>query len=670
MQAMVKITLPDGSEKQFESASVTGTDIAASIGAGLAKAAIAIAVDGKELDLTHEISNDASVNILTLKDPRGLDAVRHSLTAQILARAVKELYPDAQLAIGPTIDNGAYYDIAFSTPISSTDLPAIEKKMQELINKNSAVTRQEWPAEKVKEYFASQGEGYKVQLVEDLIAKGNLIDGKRLSVYLAHDPSNAAEKFDFLDLCVGPHVQNFSQIKLAFKLTTLAGAYWRGDANNEQLTRIYMVAFPSQKELDDYLHMMEEAAKRDHRKIGKEMELFTFFPESIGPGLPLWLPKGTIIRDELEGWAREVEKAAGYERVVTPQITKESLFHQSGHLPYYAEDMYSPIDIDGDKYYLKPMNCPFHHHVYISKPRSYRDLPLRVAEYGNCYRYEAHGGLSGLMRVRAMCMNDAHLYCRFDQAKDEFIKVMHMHAHYYRTLGISDENFYMRLSMPDMAKLDKYVDDPQAWKDALSVIKAAMEESGLKYYEAAGEAAFYGPKVDFQAKTAIGVEYSISTNQLDFLATKRFNLTYTGEDGKDHPVYVIHRAPLGTHERFVAFLIEHFAGNFPLWLAPQQVVVSGIVEKHNDHVEKIVKRLKDAGLRAEGDYRNEKINYKIREHMHSKVTMVGVVGDKEAEEDTITIRRLGSEKQTNYKMEEFIAKCQEEIRTKALPPEF
>lgn len=664
---MVKITLPDGSVKEFENA-VTGKEIAESIGAGLAKAAIAIRVNGKQdLDLCREISEDSKVSILTLKDDGGLDAVRHSMTAQILARAVKELYPDAQLAIGPTVENGAYYDIAFKEAISSDELPKIEKKMRQLVEKQSPVTRLEWPAEKVKDYFASKGEGYKVQLVQDLIAKGELIDGERLSVYVAGDDP---ENFDFLDLCVGPHVENFKQIKLAFKLTNLAGAYWRGNADNEQLTRIYMVAFPNQKELDEYMHMMEEAAKRDHRKLGKELELFTFYPETIGPGLPLWLPKGTVIRDELENWAKEVERDHGYHRVVTPQITKEKLFYQSGHLPYYEEDMYAPIDIDGDKYYLKPMNCPFHHHIYISKPRSYRDLPLRVAEYGNCYRYEAHGGLSGLARVRGMCMNDAHIYCREDQAVDEFVKVMHMHAYYYRTLGIQEEDFYMRLSLPDMDNLKKYVDDEAGWLKALDLIKQAMDKSGLKYYEAEGEAAFYGPKVDFQAKSAIGVEYTISTNQLDFLATSRFDLTYKGEDGKDHPIYVIHRAPLGTHERFVSFLIEHFAGHFPLWLAPEQIVVSGIVEKHNDAVEKVVARLKKAGLRAEADLRNEKINYKIREHMHAKVNMVGVIGDKEAEEDTITIRRLGSDGQRNYKLDEFIAMCQEEISTKALPMEF
>jgi len=572
----------------------------------------------------------------------------------VLARAVKNLYPKAKLAIGPTIDDGFYYDVLFEEPISSEDLPAIEKEMRRIVETHASIRKTLNTKAEALAAFNERGEDYKMEIISDSDQEDDF------QLYAQGDTG-------FIDLCRGPHVPTLKHIG-AFKLTKLAGAYWRGDANNEVLTRIYGTAWKNDKDLKAYLERLEQQKLRDHRKIGKEMELFTFYPETIGPGLPIWLPKGTIIRDELEKWAREEEYKEGYERVSTPEITKADLFEQSGHLPYYADDMYAPIDIDGDKYYLKPMNCPFHHHVYVAKPRSYRDLPLRVAEYGKCYRYEKSGGLSGLMRVRGMCMNDAHIYCRFDQAKDEFIKVMHLHARYYRTLGIADEDFRMRLSKPDMDKLDKYVDDPQSWIDALNLIREAMDESGLNYYEAEGEAAFYGPKVDFQIKNAIGVEYTMSTNQLDFLATQRFNLTYTGEDGADHPIYVIHRAPLGTHERFTAFLIEHFAGNFPLWLSPVQVVVTGIVDKHNPHVEKVYERLKLAGLRVEKDLRNEKVNYKIREHMHAKVSMVGVIGDKEAEEDTITIRRLGSNKQTSYKLDDFIKQCQEEIHTRALPP--
>jgi threonyl-tRNA synthetase len=651
---MIKITLPDGSVREYESAAVTGTQIAESIGSGLAKAALAVTVDGVQRDLSDPITKDAAVSIITIDSEEGLEIMRHTVAAQVLARAVKNLYPKAKLAIGPTIDDGFYYDVLFEEPISSEDLPAIEKEMRRIVETHASIRKTLNTKAEALAAFNERGEDYKMEIISDSDQEDDF------QLYAQGDTG-------FIDLCRGPHVPTLKHIG-AFKLTKLAGAYWRGDANNEVLTRIYGTAWKNDKDLKAYLERLEQQKLRDHRKIGKEMELFTFYPETIGPGLPIWLPKGTIIRDELEKWAREEEYKEGYERVSTPEITKADLFEQSGHLPYYADDMYAPIDIDGDKYYLKPMNCPFHHHVYVAKPRSYRDLPLRVAEYGKCYRYEKSGGLSGLMRVRGMCMNDAHIYCRFDQAKDEFIKVMHLHARYYRTLGIADEDFRMRLSKPDMDKLDKYVDDPQSWIDALNLIREAMDESGLNYYEAEGEAAFYGPKVDFQIKNAIGVEYTMSTNQLDFLATQRFNLTYTGEDGADHPIYVIHRAPLGTHERFTAFLIEHFAGNFPLWLSPVQVVVTGIVDKHNPHVEKVYERLKLAGLRVEKDLRNEKVNYKIREHMHAKVSMVGVIGDKEAEEDTITIRRLGSNKQTSYKLDDFIKQCQEEIHTRALPP--
>ena len=651
---MIKITLPDGSVREYESAAVTGTQIAESIGSGLAKAALAVTVDGVQRDLSDPITKDAAVSIITIDSEEGLEIMRHTVAAQVLARAAKTLYPKAKLAIGPTIDDGFYYDVLFEEPISSEDLPAIEKEMRRIVETHAPIRKTLNTKAEALAAFNERGEDYKMEIISGSDQEDDF------QLYAQGDTG-------FIDLCRGPHVPSLKHIG-AFKLTKVAGAYWRGDSNNEVLTRIYGTAWKNDKDLKSYLERLEQQKLRDHRKIGKEMELFTFYPETIGPGLPIWLPKGTIIRDELEKWAREEECKEGYERVSTPEITKADLFEQSGHLPYYADDMYAPIDIDGDKYYLKPMNCPFHHHVYVAKPRSYRDLPLRVAEYGKCYRYEKSGGLSGLMRVRGMCMNDAHIYCRFDQAKDEFIKVMHLHARYYRTLGIADEDFRMRLSKPDMDKLDKYVDDPQSWIDALNLIREAMDESGLNYYEAEGEAAFYGPKVDFQIKNAIGVEYTMSTNQLDFLATQRFNLTYTGEDGADHPIYVIHRAPLGTHERFTAFLIEHFAGNFPLWLSPVQIVVTGIVDKHNLHVEKVYDRLKEAGLRVEKDLRNEKVNYKIREHMHAKVSMVGVIGDKEAEEDTITIRRLGSNKQTTYKMDEFIQQCQEEIRTRALPP--
>ncbi|MBM3191809.1 MAG: threonine--tRNA ligase [Chlamydiae bacterium] len=657
----MKITFPDGQTRVYEEP-LTGLELAAQISPGLAKATVAMMVNGKLCDASEKLTEDASLVLLTSKDKLGLDVMRHTMTAQVLARAIKELYPGAKLAIGPTVDFGFYYDIEMQEPLSSEDLPKIQARMLQIIAENNPVIRELWPAEKVKQYFTGKGESYKVEIIQGAIEKGELLIGECLSIYR----QKIQGKEDFIDLCRGPHAPSTGSLSKAFHISHLAGAYWRGDSRNKMLTRIYGYCFASDKDLKAHLTMLEEAAKRDHRKLGKELELFTVVPEVIGPGLPLWLPKGTVIRDELEKWAREEEAKDGYERVVTPILTKENLYYCSGHLPYYKEDMYAPMDIDGERYYLRPMNCPHHHHVYLSKIRSYRDLPVRIAEYGNVFRYEAHGGLTGLMRVRGFCQNDAHIYCREDQAEEEFIKVMQLHARYYEALGIKE--YYMRLSKPDLNKLDKYINEPEKWLKALRIIESAMKKSGLRYEEAEGEAAFYGPKVDFQIKSVIGTEYTISTNQLDFLATERFNLSYKGADGKEHPVYVIHRAPLGSHERFVAFLIEHFAGHFPLWLAPVQVVVTGISEKHSDAVEKLVRQLKETGLRVEADYRDEKITYKIREHSLQKIPVILVLGDKEIENQTATVRRLGSQEQKTLPIAEIIVTLLEEIKTKKLPP--
>lgn len=647
---MAHYILPDGSQKSFD-APLNPEALAASIGAGLAKAALAAKVNGQMWDLKRDMPDGAQVSIITLKDAEGLEILRHS-TAHILAQAVKALYPKAQITIGPVIEYGFYYDIAFPEHISAADLPEIEQKMHEIIDQNIPTRREVWSRDQAVAFFEKEGENYKAQIIRDLPAS------EEISVYWHGD--------DFVDLCRGPHLPSTGRASKAFKLTHLAGAYWRGDSKNEQLTRIYGTAWPTQKELDAHLHMLEEAQKRDHRKLGKELELFTLFPETIGSGLPIWLPKGTIIRDELEKLARTEEHKQGYHRVVTPALAKADLYHKSGHLPYYAEDMYAPIDIEGEKYYLRPMNCPHHHHVFLASPKSYRDMPYRVAEYGNVFRYESSGGLSGLMRVRGMCMNDAHIYCTEEQAEEEFINVMNMHAYYYKIFGITD--YYMRLSLPDLNKLEKYVNAPEKWTKALEIMRRAMQKSGLPYKEVAGEAAFYGPKVDVQIKSAIGVEYTISTNQLDFLATERFGLTYVGEDGKDHPVYVIHRAPLGTHERFVGFLIEHFAGNFPLWLAPTQIAVMGVSNRQDDAVMSVVNKLKEAGIRAESDLRPDKVNYKIRDLSLQKVPLIAVIGDKEVENGTITVRRFGSEAQETVPVAALIAAMQQEITTRALPP--
>lgn len=657
---MINIILPDGQVRSFKEP-LSGLDLAGQISSNLAKAAIAMSVHGKLCDVYETLSEDASVIFLTTKDKAGLDVMRHTTAAQCLARAIKELFPQAKLAIGPTIEHGFYYDIELDSPLSINDLPKIEAIMHRIIEEDNPIKRELWPVAKALDYFAKKGESYKVEIIEEAAGKKELLQNSCISVYR----QSVKNGQDFIDLCRGPHLPSTGVISKAFQLTHIAGAYWRGDSSKKMLTRIYGLSFATNKELKAHLQMLEEAAKRDHRKLGKDLELFTMVPDVIGPGLPLWLPKGTIIRDELEKWAREEEAKDGYVRVVTPILTKENLYYCSGHLPYYKEDMYAPLEIEGERYYLRPMNCPHHHHVYLSKPRSYRDLPVRIAEYGNVFRYEAHGGLSGLMRTRGFCQNDAHIYCREDQAEEEFIKVMKLHARYYNILGIKD--FYMRLSKPDLNKIEKYINAPEKWIKALRVIESAMKKSGLRYEEAEGEAAFYGPKVDFQIKSAIGVEYTISTNQLDFLATERFNLLYKGEDGKDHPLYVIHRAPLGSHERFVAFLIEHFAGHFPLWLAPLQVIITGVSEKHQKAVVDLVQKLQDSKIRAEADLRDEKINYKIREHSLQKVPVILVLGDKEIENQTATMRRLGSTSQTTLPISQIISELLDEICTKKLP---
>lgn len=658
---MVRITLPDSSIKEF-AGTTTGTTVAESIGAGLAKAALAVEVNGKAQDMDSPIAADATLSIATLKSPLGLDTARHTLAAQVLARAVKEMYPTAKLAIGPTIENGCYYDIEFTKAISSDDLPKIEERMKAIIAQGFAVKREHWEPAKVRAYFESKGERYKVELVDGAIEKGELVEGKYLSVYRQMDGQNEV----FLDLCRGPHVPSFGKLTLAFKVNTLAGAYWRGDSTKQQLTRIYVVAFATQKELDAYLTMREEAEKRDHRKLGKELDIFHMEPEQIGNGLPLWLPNGMVLRQELERLALEEERKDGYVRVSTPVIAKEALYYQSGHLPYYEEDMYAPIVIDEERYRLRPMNCPHHHHCYSARPKSYRELPYRIAEYGNVYRYEAHGGLSGLMRVRGMCMNDAHIYCTEDQAVDEFIRVMRLHERVYKIFDIKE--FWMRLSKPDLKKLDKYVNQPEAWLKTLALMKEAMDKSGLPYKEVDGEAAFYGPKIDFQIKNAIGVEYTISTNQLDFLATQKFNLTYRGEDGKDHPVYVIHRAPLGTHERFVAFLIEHYEGKFPVWLAPTQAVVIPISDKQAEYAETVRKALFDApittatgGLRVEVDASNERMQKKILVAQQRKVPYMLVVGAKEAETGTVAVRLRDGTDLGAMPLADFIARVKGEV---------
>jgi len=621
----VTVTLPDGKALTL-ARGTTGAEVAAAIGPGLAKAALAVEVNGQPWDLFRPIDEDARLRIITRKDAEALEMIRHD-TAHILAMAVQQLYPGTQVTIGPAIEDGFYYDFARDTPFTPDDLAKIEERMHELVSADLPTRREVWPRDAAIAHFEGLGEHYKAELIRSIPANEDV------SIYFHGD---------WHDLCRGPHFVSTAKIGNAFKLTKIAGAYWRGDSNNPMLQRIYGTAWRDEKELAAYVTRLEEAEKRDHRRIGKEMELFTFSPD-VGAGLPLWMPNGMVIRQELEFLALQEERRDGYRRVATPHIAKEALYRRSRHIPYYMEDMYAPLDIDGEKYFLRPMNCPHHHLVYGATRHSYREMPMRIAEYAQDYRYEASGGLSGLMRVRGFCQNDAHIYCRYDQAKDEFIRVMHLHARYYDLMGIKE--YYMRLSLPDPGNLEKYINEPDKWLAAAEIIRAAMKESGYRYVEAKGEAAFYGPKVDFMIKSVIGTEYAISTNQLDFLATETFDLKYIGEDGKEHPVYVIHRAPLGSHERFTAFLIEHYAGAFPTWLAPIQARLIPISEKAGDYAEKVRRQLTDAqvvngtaGLRVDIDTTNERMQKKIRDAQLQKIPYMLVVGEREAENGTVAVR--------------------------------
>ena len=571
-----------------------------------------------------------------------IDNIRHSL-AHLLAAAVRALYPGAMNAIGPAIKNGFYQDFELPKPISQDDLPKIEAKMRELLPQWTKWTKKVVTLKDVEKEFGWNR--YKMELAKEFAR-----DKKTLTFYTCGG---------LIDLCKGGHAFALSEIDPhSFKLDRVAGAYWRGDEKNKMLTRIYGVAFETKKELDHYLWQQEEAKKRDHRILGERLRLFTF-AEEVGPGLPLWLPNGMILRDTIETYAKKIEEEQGYQRVATPHIAKEKLYKISGHIPYYAESMYPPMELDDGKYYLKAMNCPHTHMIYKSQPHSYRELPIRYAEYGTVYRYELSGTLAGLLRTRGFTQNDAHIYCREDQAEEEFLKVMQLHEFWYKKVfGITD--FYMRLSLPTKDK-KKYAGVPAGWTKAIALVRNAMKKSGLPYIETEGEAAFYGPKVDFQIKSVIGREETASTNQLDFVATERFGLTYKDRDGKDKPVYVIHRAPLGSHERFIAFLIEQYAGAFPFWLAPVQVAVLAINEKVADYAQKVFEELKKNNIRAELDLRNESIGKKIREAELQKIPYLLVIGQKEVTTQKIAVRERGLSAQAGKgdigqkTLEEFLA---------------
>jgi len=618
---MINITFPDGAVRQYAEGT-SAMDIAKSISEGLARKVIAAGVNGQVWDASRPIKEDATVKLYTWNDAEGKNTFWHS-SAHLMAEAVEGMFPGVKFWVGPPVENGFYYDMDLGDKkISEEDLAAIEKKMNELAKKNSQYIRKEVPKADALKYFTEKGDEYKLDLLQ------NLNDGE-ITFYT---------QGNFTDLCRGPHIPNTSLIK-AIKLTNIAGAYWKGDEKNKQLTRLYGVTFPSQKELDEYLALLEEAKKRDHRKLGKELGIYTM-DDDVGPGLALWMPNGTIIIEELERLAKETELAAGYKRVVTPHIAKESLYITSGHLPYYQDSMYPPMELEGQKYYLKAMNCPHHHKIFAAEPKSYKDMPLRLAEYGTCYRYEQSGELFGLMRVRCLHMNDAHIYCTKEQFYDEFKAVNDMYLKYFKIFGI--DKYVMRLSLHNPAKLgQKYVDEPELWKETEALVRDVLIRTNTPFVEVQDEAAFYGPKIDVQIWSTIGREFTLATNQVDFAQGRRFKLEFTNQDNKPETPLIIHRAPLGTHERFIGFLLEHYAGKFPVWLAPVQVKVLPISDKFLDYAKSVADKLKKSDIRAEVDDRNEKIGKKIRDTELMRVPYMLVVGEKEMNENKVAVRRQG-----------------------------
>lgn len=638
---MIKVTLPDGNIREYEDG-VSSMDVAKSISEGLAKKVLAAEINGEVWDLTRPLKQDVQLRLLTWEDATGKSTFWHS-SAHLMAEAVEALYPGVKFWVGPPVENGFYYDMDMGgQQLGEDDLAAIEAKMTELAKQNNEFKRTEISKKDAVAYFFEKNDEYKLDLLH------NLEDGQ-ITFY---------QQGQFTDLCRGPHIPHTGHIK-AIKLTNVAGAYWKGDEKNKQLTRLYGVTFPNTKLLEEYLAMIEEAKKRDHRKLGKELSIFCF-DDDVGQGLPLWLPNGAIVIEELEKLAKETEDAAGYKRVVTPHIAKESMYLTSGHLPYYQDSMYPPMELDGTKYYLKAMNCPHHHKIFDAEPRSYKDLPLRLAEYGTCYRYEQSGELFGLMRVRCLHMNDAHIYCTREQFGDEFRAVNDMYLKYFKIFGI--DKYVMRLSLHDPAKLgQKYIDEPELWKETEEMVRNVLIESNIPFVEVQDEAAFYGPKIDVQIWSAIGREFTLATNQVDFAQGKRFKLSFNSTENKPEIPLIIHRAPLGTHERFIGFLLEHYAGKFPLWLAPVQAKVLPISDKFMDYAVQVQKQLRQAGIRVEVDDRNEKIGKKIRDTELMKVPYMLVLGEKEMQEQAISLRIQGQGDQGMLPVSELVERMKHQI---------
>lgn len=614
---MIRVSFPDGSIKEYSEGS-SPLDVAEAIGPRLAQAAISAQVDGAMWDLSRPLPGDCALRLLTWKDAEGREVYRHSST-HLMAQAVKALYPEAKLTVGPPLEDRFYYDIDMP-PVSEADFAQIEAKMAELARADLPITRQEVTRQEAAELFAD--DEYKLQVLEEIP------DGAPITIY---------RQGDWFDLCRGPHVTSTGKIK-AFKLLSVAGAFWRGDAANKQLQRLYGTSYPSQKELDEHLKRLEEAKARDHRKLGRELGLFMISPEMVGPGLPLWLPRGAILRGTLESWLKQVQIDQGYLPVITPHIAKVDLYKASGHWYQFRENMFAPMVEEGVEYVLKPVNCPHHIMIYKHEPRSYRDLPLRLAEFGTTYRHEQTGELSGLTRVRGFTVDDSHIFCRPDQLLDEFKKVVGLIMFVFGKLGLSD--FRARVGLRD-PESSKYIGGEEGWTLATEAILSAVQELGLEHTVAEGEAAMYGPKLDFVVRDALGREWQLGTCQVDYSLPDRFELEYIGSDGHKHRPVMIHRAPFGSLERFIGVLIEHFAGAFPLWLAPVQLKVLPIADRHNEHARTIVAALKQAGFRAEVDEDNAKVGAKIAIAESQKIPYMAVVGDKEAESGGVSLRARG-----------------------------
>ncbi|KAA8999633.1 threonine--tRNA ligase [Paenibacillus spiritus] len=643
----VSIKLPDGSVREYAEGS-TIDDVAASISSGLRKNAAAGKLNGILVDLSAQVGEGDLVEIVTLDSKEGLDVMRHS-TAHLMAQAVRRLFGQKEVffGVGPVIEDGFYYDMDLDHPLNPEDLLKIEKEMERIVSENLPIVRKEVSREEALAIFSELGDPYKKELIEALP------DGQPITIY---------KQGEFFDLCRGPHVPSTGKIKV-FKLMSVAGAYWRGDAKNKMLQRVYGTAWLKKAQLDEHLRLLEEAKKRDHRRLGKELEIFTF-NQLVGQGLPIWLPKGAKLRSILERYIVDLEASLGYQHVYTPVLGNVELYKTSGHWDHYQEDMFPKMTIDTEEFVLRPMNCPHHMMIYKSSMHSYRDLPIRIAELGIQHRYEMSGALTGLHRVRSMTLNDSHIFCRLDQIKGEFTRVLELIKQVYSDFGIHDYRF--RLSYRDPQDTEKYYQNDEMWTTAQRMLREVVEEAGLPFYEAEGEAAFYGPKLDVQIKTVLGKEETLSTVQIDFLLPEKFELEYVGEDGQKHRPVVLHRGILGTMERFVAFLLENFAGALPLWLSPQQVKVIPVSNAFDDYANEVVDQLRRRGLRAEADLRNEKLGYKIREGQLEKLPYMFIVGENEKSSGTVSVRKRGEGDIGAKSLDEVLGLLTEEVANRTI----